>query len=101
MRRLLHLFVLMAVPLLATPTEPAKQTSGEVVLSEQAQAIHREALLIDGHNDLPWALRERDGPSFRSIDLTKPQKQFHTDIERLKKGNVGAQFWSAFVPVDH
>ena len=35
--------------------------------------------------------------SFRNIDLTKPQKSFHTDIERLKKGNVGAQFWSAYV----
>ena len=60
--------------------------------------IHRSALLVDGHNDLPWELREADGPGFKNIDLTKPQKKFHTDIERLKKGGVGAQFWSAWVP---
>jgi membrane dipeptidase len=60
-------------------------------------AIHREALLIDGHNDLPYELRAKDGTSFRNIDLAKPQKSFHTDIERLRKGGVGAQFWSAYV----
>src|SRR5262249_42042320 len=36
----------------------------------------------------------------RNIDLRRPQPQFHTDIDRLKKGNVGAQFWSAYVSVD-
>jgi membrane dipeptidase len=78
---------------------PAKaKTRGEVVLSEKALAIHREALLVDGHNDLPYELRTKDGTSFRNIDLTKPQKGFHTDIERLRKGNVGVQFWSAYVP---
>src|SRR5580692_248253 len=101
MHRILPLVIVMAAPVLANPAEPAKQTSGEVVVSEQALAIHREALLIDGHNDLPWALREKDGTSFRNIDLNKPQKQLHTDIERLKKGNVGAQFRSAFVPVEY
>ncbi len=101
MHRILPLVIVMAAPVLANPAEPAKQTSGEVVVSEQALAIHREALLIDGHNDLPWALRGKDGSSFRTIDLNKPQKQLHTDIERLKKGNVGAQFWSAYVPVDY
>lgn len=101
MHRFIPLLILMIVPVLATPSEPAKTTSGDVVLSEKALAIHREALLIDGHNDLPWALREKDGTSFKNIDLTHPQKQLHTDIERLKKGNVGAQFWSAYVPADY
>lgn len=87
----------LAVGAVAEPpkSDPKPKT---VVVSEQALAIHREALLIDGHNDLPWELRENDGPGFKNIDLTKPQKKFHTDIERLRKGNVGAQFWSAFVP---
>jgi len=76
----------------------APQPGKDVVVSEQAAAIHREALLIDGHNDLPYELRTKDGPSFLNIDLTKPQKQFHTDIPRLRAGNVGAQFWSAYVP---
>ena len=69
-------------------------------VSAEAAAIHREALLIDGHNDLPYALRDLDGLTFRNIDLTKPQPKLHTDIARLRQGNVGAQFWSAWVPTD-
>jgi membrane dipeptidase len=69
-----------------------------VKLTDEALAIHREALLIDGHNDLPWQFREKDDLSFTKIDLNKPQKDLHTDIPRLRKGGVGAQFWSAFVP---
>ena len=88
--------LLVAAAALAAPQAPAKR--GEVVVSDEAMAIHREALLIDGHNDLPWRLREKDDLSFRNIDLAKPQKGFHTDIPRLRKGSVGAQFWSAYVP---
>jgi membrane dipeptidase len=92
-------FCAVAVGVAAEP-EPKTQpkATGKIVVSEKALAIHNEALLIDGHNDLPWELRETGGPGFKNIDLTKPQKKFHTDIERLKKGNVGAQFWSAYVP---
>src|SRR4051812_1202933 len=91
-------FCALAVGVAAEP-EPKPQpkpAEKQIVVSEQAMAIHREALLIDRHNDLPWELREADGPGFTNVDLTKPQKKFHTDIERLKKGNVGAQFWSAW-----
>jgi membrane dipeptidase len=56
--------------------------------------------LIDGHNDLPWALREKFERDFSRIDLRKPQPQLMTDIPRLREGGVGAQFWSVYVPVD-
>jgi membrane dipeptidase len=82
--------------LAADNTKPAK----DIVLTDEALAVHRAALLIDGHNDLPYALREKDGPGFRNIDIAKPQPKLHTDIARLRKGNVGAQFWSAYVPAD-
>ena len=100
MHRFVPVLMVLIVPVLATPAEPQSR-NGDVVVSEKALAIHREALLIDGHNDLPWALRAKDGPSFQHIDLNHPQKQFNTDIERLKKGNVGAQFWSAYVPAEY
>jgi len=58
--------------------------------------LHEQALVIDGHNDLPWALREEGG--LAGFDLKKAQPKFNTDIPRLRKGNVGAQFWSAYVP---
>ena len=81
------------------PPNPAKARE-PVELTEEGMRIHKEALLIDGHNDLPWMFREKKDLSFRKIDLLKNQKDLHTDIPRLRKGNVGAQFWSAYVPAE-
>jgi membrane dipeptidase len=71
-----------------------------VQLTDDALRIHREAILIDGHNDLPWQFRQKSDLSFQNIDLTRPQPRLHTDIPRLRKGGVGAQFWSAYVPAE-
>ena len=77
--------------------EPKRQP---VVLTDEARAIHRDALLVDGHNDLPWQFREKKDLGFRTFDISRPQKTLHTDIPRLREGGVGAQFWAAFVPVE-
>ena len=69
-----------------------------IVVSQQAVAIHQGSPVVDGHNDLPWALRQAGG-LFDRFDIASSQPQFHTDIERLRKGGVGAQFWSVYVPV--
>jgi membrane dipeptidase len=87
----------------AFPAQEGKDTPkprGPVQLTEEGLRIHREGLLIDGHNDIPWMLREKADLSFDRIDLRKPQPRLHTDIPRLIKGGVGAQFWSAYVPAD-
>jgi len=68
-----------------------------VVISERAKKIHTSGYVWDGHNDLPWAARERNDVRFEKIDLWNEPK-LHTDIPRLRAGNVGAQFWSVFVP---
>jgi membrane dipeptidase len=60
----------------------------------QARDLLRRFPLIDGHNDLPWTLRERTAPA----DLTRPVEGTHTDLPRLQAGGIGAQFWSVFVP---
>ncbi len=70
-----------------------------VVLTEAARKIHQAALLIDGHNDLPWELRKQGSLSFDKLDISKTQKTLQTDIPRLRMGGVGAQFWSVWVPV--
>jgi membrane dipeptidase len=88
--------VLLVAVSWATPADPPK--SRQVVLTEQALKLHHDALLVDGHNDLPWELRETGDLGFRNIDLTRTQPKFHTDLPRLKKGGVDAQFWSAYVP---
>jgi membrane dipeptidase len=54
--------------------------------------------LIDGHNDLPWELREKFGSDPVAAALTGRVRETHTDIPRLVEGGVGGQFWSVFVP---
>jgi membrane dipeptidase len=56
-------------------------------------------LVIDGHNDLPWRLRCRGMPD---ADVTHDLSSagMHTDVPRLRRGGVGAQFWSVYVPCD-
>ena len=81
--------------------DPAPAKSREPVkLTDEALRIQREALLIDGHNDLAWRFREEKDLDLRKIDLRQEQKKLHTDIPRLRKGGVGAQFWSAYVPAE-
>lgn len=70
---------------------------------ERAQALLKATPLIDGHNDLPWALRqlpEVDGTRSAAfeVDLEQPQPRLHTDFPRLRAGGVGMQFWSVYVP---
>ncbi|MEV6930105.1 dipeptidase [Dactylosporangium sp. NPDC051485] len=52
--------------------------------------------VIDGHNDLPVALRARAGSGVDGLDRHRPE--LHTDIPRLRAGRVGGQFWSVYVP---
>jgi membrane dipeptidase len=66
---------------------------------EHARKLLRSTPLIDGHNDLPWTIREfaaapRDVARY-DLRGTVPG---HTDLARLKAGMVGAQFWSVYVP---
>ncbi len=58
----------------------------------------REAPLIDGHNDLLWALREAREAEGDDPDVGEPAPQFQTDLPRLEAGGVGGQFWSVYVP---
>ena len=69
-----------------------------VVVSDEARAIHARGYVFDGHNDLPWEVRERGSRSFDKLDISQSQPQLHTDIPRLRQGGVGAQFWSVYVP---
>jgi membrane dipeptidase len=80
------------------PSEAEEVGPGAV--SAEALRIHRSALLVDGHNDLPWEIRTSGASSFDEIDISRPQPKLHTDIPRLRQGGVGAQFWSVFVPAE-
>jgi membrane dipeptidase len=65
--------------------------------------------LIDGHNDLPWEIRDRYKSDLAELNLAADTSQLAvgegqaplmTDIPRLRLGLVGAQFWSVWIPVD-
>jgi membrane dipeptidase len=67
-------------------------------VSPEAWRIHRDAILIDGHNDLPYEMRLKSNLGFDEIDISKSVTNLQTDIPRLKLGGMGAQFWAAYVP---
>ncbi len=60
----------------------------------------RTAPLIDGHNDLLWALRNAREKGDDEPDVGAPSPAFHTDLPRLEEGGVRGQFWSVYVPSD-
>ncbi|MFF0398401.1 dipeptidase [Streptomyces sp. NPDC005248] len=67
----------------------------------RAGELLAEYPVVDGHNDLPWALREQVGYDLDSRDIATDQSaHLHTDIRRLRTGGVGAQFWSVYVRSD-
>ena len=63
----------------------------------RAVALLKTVPLIDGHNDIPDAIRERGG--LDSVDFAVLQPKLMSDIPKLRAGGVGAQFWAAYVPV--
>lgn len=79
-------------------TRPSASNRGEIKVTEAAERLHRSALVVDGHNDLPWNIREHSGSKFEKFDIAKSQPDLHTDIPRLRTGGLDVQFWSVWVP---
>ena len=91
MRQTLTFLVLVVLSMTAT--------SAQTDYLARARALHKSALLIDGHNDYPWALRQRDpARNLDTLDISRSQPSIMTDIPRLKEGGVGGQLWSVYVP---
>ncbi|MFN0165762.1 MAG: dipeptidase [Bryobacteraceae bacterium] len=83
---------ILLVPALALP-------QARVVSEEEVRRVHQSALLIDTHNDVTSF-------TVRGLDLGGRQSRFegkplHTDIPRLREGNVGAVFFAAYVPAEN
>ena len=76
---------------------------GDARLLTRVERVLAKTPLIDGHNDLPWEIRDRGGKVDLSINnRTLPASTEHsllmTDIPRFRQGHVGAQFWSVWIP---
>ncbi|SDJ84122.1 membrane dipeptidase [Actinopolyspora mzabensis] len=77
-------------------TEPTESES-----RRRTARLLNEHPVFDGHNDLPWALRETVGYDTDRADIATDQSAvLHTDLARLRSGGVGAQFWSVYVRTD-
>ena len=98
------IFLVQPSEILAQALKPKTQSTSVKQVDYRARALRllKETPLIDGHNDLPWQVRKRSKGELSKLDLnsdtSKLDPPMHTDLKRLAKGRVGAQFWSVYVP---
>jgi membrane dipeptidase len=78
------------------PDDMAAMTKKDALA--RVRRILDKAPLIDAHNDLPIVIRHQAGCDVCAFDLTRDHQGYDTDIPRLKKGRLDAQWWAAFVP---
>jgi membrane dipeptidase len=89
----------LAASLLASAAPASAAPALDPAVQKRVNRILARTPLIDGHNDLPWALREdfqsrTEGLERGTAARTPP---LMTDMERLRAGRVGGQFWSVYI----
>ncbi|HEX8240649.1 MAG TPA: dipeptidase [Allosphingosinicella sp.] len=71
---------------------------------QRVERVLAKTPVIDGHNDLPWEIRDNydfwRSPLDLEADTSKLEKRLQTDLPRMKKGGMGAQFWSVWIPAE-
>lgn len=91
----------LAVLTLLLPVAASAQDKGDPT-DKRIERILRDTPLVDGHNDLPWEIREAYDFWRKPLDLRRNTSALpaplQTDLPRLRRGRVGAQFWVAWVP---
>src|SRR5437868_4763098 len=105
--RALPILLLTSVPAFMTAQSSSAQSSAPSAPTPAAALAHARRLLeatplVDGHNDLPWTIREsKTAPlDVDAYDL-RQRTAGNTDLARLKEGRVGVQFWSVYVPGEY
>ena len=96
MKKLIGLLVLACLPAAAATEDNADYLP-------RIERILSEVPLVDGHNDIPFGYKRRVNNQLEkmdfSTDLSQAEKPTHTDLPRLRKGLVGGQFWSVYIPI--
>jgi membrane dipeptidase len=93
-------FLVLAMAMSAVSGLAIAENSATSIEATVNEVLH-DVPLIDGHNDAPWAIRSRvrnQIADFDFNDTTGLERPMHTDLARLRKGGVGGQFWSVWVP---
>ena len=81
----------------ATGAESAQKLQSDETALQHAKELLQETPLIDGHNDLPWLIREETNSDVAARQL-EHRGEGETNIPKLRAGLVGAQFWSVWIP---
>jgi len=90
-------FLLLTLSLMASAGTAGAQSKDRAL--ERAKKLLRSTPLIDGHNDLPWEIRQqKEAPRDVAAYDLRTRTPGHTDFARLAQGQVGAQFWSIYIP---
>lgn len=101
-RRLSLLVAVCLVAALAAMSAAAQEVAPPLT-TEEITLLLAEVPLVDGHNDLPWAIRARFGSRLADVDLNDTSTldpPLSTDLRRLRAGSVGGVFWSVWVPTE-
>jgi membrane dipeptidase len=95
---------MIAALLLAIQAAPAAPAPPPAAVPPRITRLLARAPVIDGHNDLAWEIREHHDAAVERVDLTRDTaslpRPLQTDIPRLRRGGVGGQFWSVYIPAD-
>lgn len=96
-------FITSSLASLYAPALLAQNATDKAIdFAAKAREIHQSAILFDGHNDLPWQLREEGDIRLIDSDIAKKlDLPFQTDLPRMKAGGLNAQFWSVYIPGTH
>src|SRR5688500_14489184 len=91
--------ILLAGALLAAAGAAPAQTP-----EKRVERVLARTPVIDGHNDLPWEIRDNYDfwrkPLDLEADTSRIEPRLQTDLPRMKKGGMGGQFWSVWIPAD-
>jgi membrane dipeptidase len=93
---------LLALSVLLLSIAAAAADGGDDALARRIDRVLSASPVIDGHNDLPWEIRQGYDDWRKPLDLNAETSRLphplQTDLPRMKKGHVGAQFWSVWIP---
>ncbi|MEA3002103.1 MAG: rane dipeptidase [Sphingomonadales bacterium] len=94
--------LLLALAALAAAAPALAADPAGDALDRRVERVLSATPIIDGHNDLPWEIREKYDlwrqPLDLDADTSRLDHPLQTDLPRLKEGHVGAQFWSVWIP---
>src|SRR5579864_7482921 len=87
------LCVLVLISALFAQAPEKSSTASDMIISARARQIHDSAIIVDTHADTPQRFLDE---SF-DIGSTDPKDIGHISLDKARRGNLGAEFFSIWV----